>query len=268
MSRTTITTLAIFLILTCIADISYSQRIKLHKMLPMPGIRFTVEGHDAFLISPNNSETTNPTPWVFYAPTLKPYPGSEEKWMIQKFLAAGIAIAGIDVGESHGSPEGSQAYTALYNHLVKNRGLAPKASLLARSRGGLMLYNWAARSPEKVACIAGIYPVCDLRSYPGLNIAAPAYGLTELQLQQQLTDYNPIDNLKPLAEANIPIFHIHGDSDTTVPIEQNSAELARRYKKLGGSITLEIVKGRGHDMWDGWFKSQALVDFVIAQGHP
>jgi hypothetical protein len=28
-------------------------------------------------------------------------------------------------------------------------------------------------------------------------------------------------------------------------------------------MTLEVVKGQGHNMWNGWFQSQALVDFVI-----
>ena len=41
-----------------------------------------------------------------------------------------------------------------------------------------MLYNWAVENLEAVACIAGIYSVCDLRSYPGLDKACRAYGLT------------------------------------------------------------------------------------------
>ena len=28
-------------------------------------------------------------------------------------------------------------------------------------------------------------------------------------------------------------------------------------------MTLEVVKGQGHNMWVGWFQSQALVDFLI-----
>ena len=28
-------------------------------------------------------------------------------------------------------------------------------------------------------------------------------------------------------------------------------------------MTLEVVKGQGHNMWPGWFQSQILVDFVI-----
>jgi len=184
--------------------------------------------------------------------------------MFEKFLANGIAIAGVDVGESYGSPKGRAIYSALHEELVKERGLAKRACMLARSRGGLMLYNWAAENPTSVACIAGIYPACNLNSYPGLGRACGAYGMTEERLAAKLTEHNPIDRLAPLAEAKAPIFHIHGDSDRAVPLDKNSGELRKRYVKLGGKITLEIVKGQGHNMWSGWFHSQKLVDFVIA----
>lgn len=184
--------------------------------------------------------------------------------MFEKFLANGIAIAGVDVGESYGSPKGRAVYSALHKELVEKRGLAKRTCMLARSRGGLMLYNWAAENPTSVACIAGIYPVCNLNSYPGLGRACRAYGMTREQLAAKLTEHNPIDRLAPLAEAKVPIFHIHGDSDRVVPLDRNSGELSKRYVKLGGRITLEIVKGRGHNMWSGWFHSQKLVDFVIA----
>jgi hypothetical protein len=48
-----------------------------------------------------------------------------------------------------------------------------------------------------------------------------------------------------------------------VPLDKNSALIKERYDKLGGSMMLEVVKGQGHNMWNGWFQSQALVDFVI-----
>ena len=169
----------------------------------------------------------------------------------------------MDVGESYGSPEGRDIYSALYEELVEKRGLAKRACLLARSRGGLMLYNWAAENPKSVACVAGIYPVCNLSSYPGLGRACGAYGMTKEQFATKLTKHNPIDRLAPLAKAKVPIFHIHGDSDRVVPLDKNSIELKKRYVELGGKMTLEIVKGRGHNMWPGWFHSQELVDFVI-----
>lgn len=30
-------------------------------------------------------------------------------------------------------------------------------------------------------------------------------------------------------------------------------------------MTLNLVKGKGHDMWPGWFQCRELVDFVVAQ---
>ncbi|MBN1341400.1 MAG: prolyl oligopeptidase family serine peptidase [Phycisphaerae bacterium] len=234
------------------------------KKLPLPGHVFDVNGHTAFVILPAQQDQARPTPWVWYAPTLPGLPEDRERWMFEKFLAAGMAVAGIDVGESYGSPKGRAAYSALYKKLIETHGLAAKACLLARSRGGLMLYTWACENPEAVACIAGIYPVCDLRSYPGLANASGAYGLSEAELTAQLNAHNPIDRLAPLAKAGVPIFHIHGDVDTAVPLEKNSGELAQRYRQLGGKVELLVPKGQGHNYWTGFFQCQALVDFVIA----
>lgn len=183
--------------------------------------------------------------------------------MFEQFTAAGIAVAGIDVGESYGNSEGRRLYAALYEELVHKRGFSKKPCLLARSRGGLMLYNWAVEHPKSVGGIAGIYPVCDLRSYPGLKKAAGAYGITEEQLGAHLTENNPVDRVKPLAKAHVPIFHIHGDRDQLVPLDKNSAALDQQYRKFGGDMKLVVIRGEGHNMWPGWFHNQELVDFVI-----
>jgi alpha-beta hydrolase superfamily lysophospholipase len=237
------------------------------KELPLPGEVFSVKGCTAFLILPGQVAAGRKTPWVWYAPTLPGLPGLEEKWMFEKFLKAGIAVAGIDVGESHGSPAGRALFSDLHQELTRKRGLAKKACLLVRSRGGLMLYNWAVEHPSSVACVAGIYPVCNLDTYPGLKNASAAYGMTEEQFKAKMAEHNPIDRIEPLAKAHVPIYHIHGDSDTVVPLEKNSGELAQRYGRLGGVMTLNVVKGQGHNMWPGWFQCQELVDFVIAQAH-
>ena len=235
----------------------------LSKELPIAGNVFSVNGRTAFLILPERAAAGGGTPWVWYAPTLPGLPGKEEAWMFQKYLDAGIAVAGIDVGESYGNPRGRALFSAFYEELVVNRGLSRKPCLLARSRGGLMLYNWAVEHPAAVACVAGIYPVCDLRSFPGVKTAAEAYGMSEGQLNASLDCHNPLDRVAALVEAHVPIYHLHGDSDTVVPIESNSGELAERYRRLGGAMTLNTVKGQGHNMWPGWFQCQELVDFVV-----
>lgn len=182
--------------------------------------------------------------------------------MFEQWLAAGIAIAGIDVGESYGNTAGCALYDALYDHLVGARGLSRRPVLLGRSRGGLMTLAWAADRPERVAGFAGIYPVCDLRSYPGLAKAASAYGTTADGLAELLPTVNPIQRLAKLAAARVPFFAVHGDHDKVVPLEANSGALAERVRALGGEVQLEVLPGGGHDMARGFFHSEALVEFV------
>ncbi|MFZ4820136.1 MAG: alpha/beta hydrolase family protein, partial [Limisphaerales bacterium] len=140
------------------------------KSLPLPGEVLSIRGHTAFVLAPPSTGKT--IPWVLYAPTLPGLPGTEERWMFERFLEAGIAVAGIDVGESYGNAAGRVLYSALHEELTSHRKFAPKVMLLGRSRGGLMTLSWAAENPDKVAGFAGIYPVCNLASYPGITNAA------------------------------------------------------------------------------------------------
>ncbi len=228
---------------------------------------FSVADHQAFVLKPRESAwIEGPMPWVWYAPTLgNRHPNRDEQWMFDRLHAMGIAVAGVDVGESYGNPKGRAIYQALFEELTKNRGFSTKPVLLARSRGGLMLYGWAVEHPESVGGVAGIYPVCNIASYPGVARAAPAFGMTAKELEEKLAEHNPVDRLEKLAAARVPIFHIQGDSDRVVPHEKNSGLLAERYKAGGGPVEVELIKGQGHNMWRGWFESQRLTDFMIAK---
>ncbi|HEX3150836.1 MAG TPA: prolyl oligopeptidase family serine peptidase [Gemmataceae bacterium] len=233
------------------------------KALPLDGQVFEVAGHTAFLIPAKADSPSSPKPWVWYAPTLPNLPGPEERWMFERFRAAGIAIAGIDAGESCGSPAGNKVFDGLYAHMIA-RGYLSKPVLLGRSRGGLMTLSWAAANPDKVGGFAGIYPVCDLASYPGIERAAGAFGLKPDELNAKLKDVNPVDRLEGLAKAKVPLFAIHGDVDTVVPLEANSGRVRERYTDLGGSMTLVVASQQGHNMWSGFFQCRELVEFVIA----
>ena len=123
------------------------------------------------------------------------------------------------------------------------------------SRGGLIIYNWAASNPGKVAAIYGDAPVCDFKSWPaGRGIGKgslgtwkqclAAYGFTEAEAVAYKG--NPIDRLAPLAKAGIPILHVVGDADKVVPITENSDLIEKRYKVLGGKIHVIHKPGVGH----------------------
>ena len=232
------------------------------KDLPLPGEVFEVDGHTAFLLPAKMDADHKARGWVWYAPTLPGLPGPEERWMFTQFLEAGIAVAGIDVGESYGSPAGRALFSRFHAVMTGPRGYAPKSVLLGRSRGGLMALSWAADHPDQVAAFAGIYPVCNLASYPGFARAAGAYGMTAAELEAAQAKHNPIDRLAPLARAGVPLFAIHGDSDKVVPLEANSGLMEKRYTALGGRMQLVVPHGQGHNMWPGFFQSQELVSFI------
>ena len=235
------------------------------KTLILPGESFLVGEHSAFIFTPPANKRRNPQPWIFYAPTLPPYPDENERWMHERFVAAGIAVAGIDVGEAYGSPRGRELFTEFYHDLTTRRQFAIRPCLLGRSRGGLLALSWAAENPDKVAGLAGIYPVFDLRSYPKLPSAATAFGLSVSQLEARLETLNPIERVGELANRRIPALLIHGDHDEVVPLKENSAEFAERYRKAGASdaVTLIEATGQGHNLWEGFFHSRELVDFAI-----
>jgi alpha-beta hydrolase superfamily lysophospholipase len=73
---------------------------------------------------------------------------------------------------------------------------------------------------------------------------------------------NPVDNLKPLAAAKVPVLHVYGDSDDVVPWEENTGVIADRYRALGGQVTLIGKPGVGHHP-HGLEDSTPIVDFII-----
>ena len=58
-----------------------------------------------------------------------------------------------------------------------------------------------------------------------------------------------------------------GAGDKVVPLKENSAEFVRRYKEAGAEslVKLIVLEGQGHNFFEGFFHSQALVDFAIAR---
>ena len=101
--------------------------------------------------------------------------------------------------------------------------------------------------------------------YPGLKRAAPVYHLSEAELGAQLARHNPIERLAPIARARIPILHIRGDTDKTVPIEKNSQVIFDRYRAHGEPMELIVVSGQGHNFHTAFFESQAVLKFLLKQ---
>ncbi|OHB77415.1 MAG: hypothetical protein A2Z25_01265 [Planctomycetes bacterium RBG_16_55_9] len=234
---------------------------------------FPVDDGKGFIILPTEEKPDGSRPWVWIAPTFvdhpqpsKEVPRDDHGWICRRLLASGFYLCGVDVGESYGSPDGRRLYSRLYERVMKRFSLDERACLLCQSRGGLMAYNWAAENPQRVKCIAGIYPMCNLEGYLGAERIYIAYGMDESQFAVCFHEHNPVDRLWNLAQAGVSIFHVHGDVDKAVPLEENSGKLVRRYKILGGRAEVLVVGGKGHELCPEFMQNQALVDFLLSQG--
>jgi pimeloyl-ACP methyl ester carboxylesterase len=225
---------------------------------------FEIDGHQAFIYSA--LKPAEGKPWLWYAPTLNGISLVQRKLYFDRFMQAGLTIAGFDLGEVRGAPASTANFSRFYDEMVK-RGWSTRPILLGQSRGGIMTLAWAVRNPDKVRAWVGIYPVCNLASWPLKNSKAATladFALSETDLVQRLSEFNPVDHLQGLAAHKVPMFAVHGDSDVVVPFDENTGLLKQRYESVGGKITVKVIAGEGHKVSPSFFECQELVDFVIA----
>jgi len=177
-------------------------------------------------------------------------------------LRKGYHIVYCNVSGLFGAPKAVKRWDDFYKNLCENHGFSKKVILEGMSRGGLIIYNWAAANPDKVAAIYGDAPVMDFKSWPGHSNAGilKAYGFKNAAEAKAYTG-NPIDNLEPLAKAGIPIIHVVGDLDKVVPVAENTGIAEKRYKKMGGifKVIHKQVGHHPHSLKD----PKPLVDFML-----
>jgi pimeloyl-ACP methyl ester carboxylesterase len=233
--------------------------------LPKTAETFEVAGNKAFLYAAPRPSSGKP--WLWYAPTLKGVSLAGRKLYFERFLRAGISIAGFDLGEVRGAPDSTAKFNGFYDEMVK-RSWSAKPILLGQSRGGIMTLAWAFRHPDRLSAWVGIYPVCNLASWPLKNSKPQTladFALSEIELVDRLKEFNPVDNLKGLLAHKVPMFAVHGDSDIVVPYDDNTKLLKERYEAGGGRFTVKVIPGEGHQVSPSFFECQELVDFVLKQ---
>ena len=225
-----------------------------------------VDGRNALVVLPEKAAEGKP--WIWRTEFF----GHEPQADIA-LLKRGFHVVYIDVQNMYGAPVALDHMDRFYDLLVKVFGLSKKTVLEGFSRGGLFSLNWAARHPDRVACIYNDAPVCDFKSWPGgkghgkgsagdWQNLLKVYGLTEEQALAKPQPLNPVDHLEPLAKARIPLLHVCGDADDVVPIEENTRVVEERYRKLGGAITVIAKPGVGHHP-HSLQDPAPIVDFVL-----
>ncbi len=192
-------------------------------------------------------------------------------------LGKGYHIAYINTDNMYGSPAAMEIWDQFYKYLTSEKKLSEKVVLEGVSRGGLFIYNWAKRNPEKISCIYAEAPVCDFKSWPlgnGKGVGSKtnwqrllkAYGFRSEKKALAYKD-NPIDNLQKLAEAKVPVLHMISLKDEIVPPEDNTFVLVDRYVKLGGPATVYPNTLHKQEMQGHHFRIDNIAfgtDFIIS----
>ena len=215
---------------------------------------FKVDDLNCRVVTPQKIATGKP--WIWRARFF----GHEPQTDIA-LLNLGYHVAYCDVAGLYGAPAAVDRWDRFHRFLVEKHQFSTKPSLEGMSRGGLIIFNWAAKNPDKVSCIYADAPVCDFKSWPGLKPELlKAYDLTKEEAETYR--HNPVDQLLPLAKARIPLLHVVGQIDRVVPVAENTDLIEKRYQELGGSIKVirkENIGHHPHSLQD----PKPIVDFIL-----
>ena len=156
-------------------------------------------------------------------------------------------------------------------YLQEKYGLRKKCVPVGFSCGGMIGLYFAERYPELVSCLYIDAPVVNFMSWPchfgrenlkpGLDEILPALGLKNLA---ELMAYRkmPLDKIPSLIEKKIPLVMVSGDSDTTVPYDENGLFVERAYKEAGLPIEVYIKPGGNHHP-HGFPDPKPVIDFIL-----
>jgi hypothetical protein len=112
-------------------------------------------------------------------------------------------------------------WDAVYKHLT-DHGFSSKPVMEGAGGAAGDAYAWAIENPDKVSCIYAENPV----------------------MRSKMSKTVLLDNLAPLAKAGVPIMHVCGSLDPW--LRDNTLVVEKRYKELGGQITVIVKEGEGH----------------------
>lgn len=196
-------------------------------MIQIPGV-------DAFttVIAPGTPAPGNP--WVFRPDDIK-----RDDPVDLALLAKGFYIVTGAVPYNYDGPVLAQ-WNAIYKYLT-GYGFSSKPVMVGNGGAAGASVAWAIENPDKVSCIYGENPI--------------------LESSKTMTPTPPLDNLKPLSKAGISILFVCGSADPSLKDQALVAE--KKYKQLGGNITINIVKNAGHYLTRE--DPKAAVDFIA--GH-
>ena len=174
-----------------------------------------------------------------------------------EMIKRGYTLLFIENCNRWGTPEQIEDQYEFILYASKEFGIENKVYTIGMSCGGMMSILLAAKHPEVINALYIDAPVVNFLSCPARLGNAPDVtdGMWEeferawKMTKQELLTFrgHPIDYLDKLVENKIRIYMAYGDSDKTVPYEENGIALERKYKENGLEGLIYIDKKVGVD---------------------
>jgi len=228
---------------------------------------FDVDGHEARIVEPK--ETLPGKPWVWRTMFWDAFPSADIG-----LLERGFHVGYVDAGDTYASPDALALFDSFYDHVTTWYGFSKRPVLEGLSRGGYCAYRWTYFNTDKVGCLYGDAPLCDINLLKGWGektngvsdrwlTLLDSYGITG-DPNTAVIEGNPIDGLATLAAAGIPIIHVCGDKDEAATNPKNNDIVQDRYPKLGGEFVLIMKEGCPHHP-HGLSDPTPVVDYIVAK---
>jgi len=217
----------------------YLEKEKTYAMVRGPGYvpsydRYTSLGTGNFhgeaisIVAPQKPAPGKP--WVFHPSFLE-----RDSTVAQALLAKGYHIVTPPIS---GSGAVQKNWDEVYKRMVDS-GFSTKVVMEGTGAKAGEAYAWAIANPDKVSAIYARNPL----------------------LVSKMSKTPVIDNLAVLAKAGVPILHDSGSLDPW--LKDNTLVVEKRYKELGGKITVLVTEGEGHFPLSRK-DPKPVVDFIVS----
>ena len=222
-------------------------------------IDFVFEGRNAILVFPEKPIEGNK--WLYKTEYFGAFPNFEIE-----MLKRGYYLAHLE-NKSRLCPEEDTDMRPHFCDFLNERfGLNKKCLPVGMSCGGMQAVYFAAKYPQYIAALYIDAPVMNLLSWPlGMGECKDASAeefQRDISVCEMLNYRNhPIDCKEKLLKSGIPIFLICGDSDKTVPYNENGKLLADYFEEKGGNLT-KIIKPDCDHHPHGLVDNTPLIKFV------
>lgn len=203
---------------------------------------FQFNGHDAFVIFPDNFREQKQ--WVWKTEFLNAFPYTEIE-----MLKNGYYIIHYSVSNRYGDDTSVDLMNNFYLFMTQECGFAKTGVLEGFSRGGLYARRYANKYPKHVSALYLDAPVIDISSWPGghgLSQRAEkewlecleCYGYSKFDIQGHKAKLQ--DELNSLIQFKIPLIMVFGDVDLVVPYDENGKYIEKLY--TDNSLSFKYIK--------------------------